>query len=154
MGFQKFWLAWFINYLQISGILFLSMVKFRGFSNQPGEWNRENLITNPFCYCCWGPLSILNSLNRYESFQSFGVRKWRSINNHLAYENDKNLFLSSEKKSMKFMIKVLKKCEVVTGQLINLKKVLSMCMRRWIPHWWLQSRSYLKSSRALLLLFI
>lgn len=64
----------------------------------------------------------LNALNEREDFKWFGLPKWSTRINHLAYADDTILFTSADKKSMKLMIKVLKAYEDASGQLINLEK--------------------------------
>lgn len=50
------------------------------------------------------------------------MSKWSPEVNHLAYVDGTILFTSADNKSMKIMIKVLKKYEAASGQLINLEK--------------------------------
>jgi len=50
-------------------------------------------------------------LNELEGFKGFGVPKWSTTINHLAYVDDTMLFSYSDKKSMKVMIRILKDYE-------------------------------------------
>ncbi|KAG5600074.1 hypothetical protein H5410_031444 [Solanum commersonii] len=50
-------------------------------------------------------------LNELEGFKGFGVPKWSTTINHLAYVADTMLFFYADKKSMKVMIRLLKDYE-------------------------------------------
>lgn len=64
----------------------------------------------------------LNLLNRKDNFISYGLARWSEKVNHLSYADDTILFCSTNKKSVRIMMEVLRSYEKVSGQLINLAK--------------------------------
>lgn len=94
------------------------MAKLRVFPNQQGD----PLSPTLFVIAAEALSRGLNALNRHEKFKGFGLPKWSTTINHLAYADDTIPFVSAEKKSTKLMNKVLNKYESASGQMINLSK--------------------------------
>ncbi|KAK6775816.1 hypothetical protein RDI58_026817 [Solanum bulbocastanum] len=66
----------------------------------------------------------LNKLFEDQEFRGYGMPKWSPKINHLSYADDTILFCSGQPKSMRKMMTILKRYELVSGQLINLDKSL------------------------------
>lgn len=64
----------------------------------------------------------LNLLNEEDKFIGYGLPRWSNRINHLSYADNTILFCSTNKRSVKMMMKVLRNYERVSGQLINLTK--------------------------------
>lgn len=102
------------------------MAKLRVFPNQQGD----PLSPTLFVIAAEALSRGLNALNRHEKFKGFGLPKWSTTINHLAYADDTIPFVSAEKKSTKLMNKVLNKYESASGQMINLSKSDFMFMKK------------------------
>ncbi|XP_059295500.1 uncharacterized protein LOC132048832 [Lycium ferocissimum] len=66
--------------------------------------------------------SSLNAFLEKDKFKPFGMPKWSPPINPLSYVDDTLLFLSTEKESVKLMMKKIQQYEEVSGQLVNLNK--------------------------------
>lgn len=64
----------------------------------------------------------LNNLYDNADYKGFGMPKWSPQINHLSYAYDTILFCSGQSKSMKMMMKVLRRYERVLGQMVNIDK--------------------------------
>ncbi|XP_015169513.1 uncharacterized protein [Solanum tuberosum] len=64
----------------------------------------------------------LNKLHEEANFKGYRIPKWSPPINHLSYADDTILFCLGDKKSIGKMVDVLKKYEMVSGQVINLNK--------------------------------
>lgn len=64
----------------------------------------------------------LSSLHAKPGYRGYELPKWSTPINHLAYIDDTILFTTVEEKPLMIMIKVLRKYEEVSCQLINLNK--------------------------------
>lgn len=64
----------------------------------------------------------LNLLNEEEKFIRYGLPRWSGKIHHLSYADDTIFFCSANRKSVKMMMEVLKRYEIVSGKIINLSK--------------------------------
>lgn len=62
----------------------------------------------------------LNDLRNQKNYKGYGLHKWSTPINNLAYADNTILFSTADEKSMKMMIKVIRRCESISSQFINL----------------------------------
>lgn len=63
----------------------------------------------------------LKNLHEKAEFRGYEVPEWNPTINHLSYAYDTILFCSGDKKSISLMMDVLRRYELISGQMINLK---------------------------------
>lgn len=63
--------------------------------------------------------TMLNNLHDQESFSAFAMNKRGPRINHLAFADDLILFITTRKKTVKKMMKVLTRYENISGQMVN-----------------------------------
>lgn len=64
----------------------------------------------------------LNTLHQDLQFKGYGLPKWSPQINHLSYVDDTILFCSGENKSLKKMLRILRRYEKASGQISNTDK--------------------------------
>lgn len=73
----------------------------------------------------------LNGLYEDADFKDFGLPKWSPHINHLSYASDTILFYSGQPKSIRMIMKVLRRYETMFGQMFNIDKSICYLHRRF-----------------------
>ncbi|WMV38268.1 hypothetical protein MTR67_031653 [Solanum verrucosum] len=71
----------------------------------------------------------LNALFENDLYVSYGMPKWSTPINHLAYADDTIIFAATNIYSLKKIISVLQAYEKESGRKINKEKVFSICIK-------------------------
>ncbi|XP_059290814.1 uncharacterized protein LOC132044342 [Lycium ferocissimum] len=108
-------------YDRVSWSFLMQVLRKMGFA-EIGVKQRDPLSPAPFIMAAEVLSKSLNSLFEHDNFIGYGMPKWSTNLNHLAYADDTIIFASTDKVSLQKIIFILHEYERISGQKINADK--------------------------------
>lgn len=101
----------------------------RFFHPTRGEKQGDPLSLAVFILSAEVMIRALNNLFNDIYYVGYGMPKWSSNLNHLAYEDGTIIFSSSNEYSMEKIMKILREYEIESGQKVNRGKSFFICIK-------------------------